>query len=141
MRVNRRLNSGRFSPMPGFSNQVPDGLSRVDVTPSRWSATVVLTSTSTPEPAAVQHPPTTLRQACWRLEPHVQWTFEKIIQSDEGVAVAQSIVDGTALGISDGSYKNGRCTSAALIEGPSKSHGRILAVNRVPGHPSIQSSY
>jgi hypothetical protein len=127
--------------MPGFSNQVPEELSRADVTTSHRSNTVVLTSTSTPVPDASQNLPTTLLQACLQLEPHVQWTVEKIIQSDEGVAVAQAILDGTALGISDGSYKNGRCTSAVLIEGPNKSHGRILAVNRVPGHPLIQSSY
>jgi hypothetical protein len=140
-RVNRRLNSGRFSPLPGFSAQVPEGLSRADVTSYRHSTKVVLDSTSAPVLVAPLLPPTTLRQACRQLEPYVQWTVDKIIQSDEGAAVAQAILDGTALGISDGSYKNGRCTSAALIEGPSKSHGRVLAVNRVPGHSLSQTSY
>jgi hypothetical protein len=76
------------------------------------------------------------------MSPHTQWTIDDLAHRDEGVIVAAALRSGTALGISDGSFKNGRCTSAVILEGPTKAQGRIIGTNRVvPGRSQDQSSY
>jgi hypothetical protein len=54
--------------------------------------------------------------------------------------VAPAIRDGTAIAISDGSFKDGFGTSALVIEA-SDSTDNIIAVNVVPGNLADQGSY
>jgi hypothetical protein len=70
-----------------------------------------------------------------------QWALDEIWHTDNGSHVAGAIQQGTALAISDGSYKQDRGTSAFLLQGPLKTEHRILGVNRTPGNPSDQSPY
>lgn len=44
------------------------------------------------------------------LDESLKWSLETIEISDEGYAIAQAILDGTAVAVSDGSYKEGRGT-------------------------------
>jgi hypothetical protein len=70
-----------------------------------------------------------------------RWAMDELWHTDNGQHVTQAITQGTALIISDGSYKNDRGTSAFLLQGPSKELQRILGVNRTPGSASDQSPY
>ena len=54
--------------------------------------------------------------------------------------MASAIQDGTAIAVSDGSYKTEFGTSALALEGEDSTN-RIVAVNVVPGDPTDQSSY
>ena len=60
--------------------------------------------------------------------------------SDNGETIARAIQDSTALAITDGSYKDSRCTASLVIEGVDKA-GCIRADNVVPGSPEDQSAY
>jgi hypothetical protein len=60
--------------------------------------------------------------------------------TDYGIRVAQAIRDGTAIAISDGSFKEDFGTSALVIEA-SDSTNNIITVNAVPGNLANQGSY
>jgi hypothetical protein len=71
-----------------------------------------------------------------------QWALDKIWHTDNGSHVAGAIRQGTALAISDGSYKQDHGTSAFLLQGPFlKTEHRIIGVNRTPSNPSDQLPY
>jgi hypothetical protein len=60
--------------------------------------------------------------------------------TDNGERIAQAIRHGTAIALSDGSYKDGFGTSALIIEAEDDHHN-IIAANVVTGDPSAQNSY
>ena len=62
-----------------------------------------------------------------------QWSVEKIICDHNGQAIAEGIQNGTALAVSDGSFKNERGTAAAIIENEGQESSRIIITNRVLG--------
>jgi hypothetical protein len=59
---------------------------------------------------------------------------------DNGLAIASAIIQGTAIAVSDGSFKDHQGTSAFNIEG-SSDQGRCVGVNIVPGEKESQSPY
>jgi hypothetical protein len=72
-----------------------------------------------------------------------QWAIQEITVTDDGEAMAQAIRQGTAIAVSDGSYKDGRGTAAFILETSENSTetGRIVGVNSIPGEKEDQTSY
>jgi hypothetical protein len=72
-----------------------------------------------------------------------QWAIQEITVTDEGTAMAQALRNGTAIAVSDGSYKDSRGTAAFILEPSvhSDTTGRIVGVNSIPGEPEDHSSY
>ena len=77
------------------------------------------------------------------LSPHhdsFQWAVSEMSLSDNGIAITQALIQGTAIAVSDGSFKESQGTSAFIIKGESK-QGRLVGVNVIPGDESSQSPY
>jgi hypothetical protein len=71
-----------------------------------------------------------------------QWAIQEITVTDNGLAMANAIKNGTAIAVSDGSYKNGRGTAAFILEiSEFDKTGRIVGVNSIPGEKEDQTSY
>jgi hypothetical protein len=69
-----------------------------------------------------------------------RWAVSCYDATNNGIRVAQAIQDGTAIAISNGSFKEGFGTSALVIEA-SDSTDNIIAVNVVPSNLANQGSY
>jgi hypothetical protein len=69
-----------------------------------------------------------------------QWSLSDFILTDDGLTIAQAIRDGTAIGISDGSFKDGFGMTPWVLEVSSPRH-RIRGDNIVPGDTADQVSY
>ena len=69
-----------------------------------------------------------------------RWAVSEFTLSDNGIAIAQALIQGTAIAVSDGSFKDSQGTSAFILEGCSKA-GRLVGVNVIPGDDSSQSPY
>ena len=85
-------------------------------------------------------PPLSLAAAIENLPPGSKWAVSRFDATDNGHRIAQAIRNGTAIALSDGSYKDAFGTSAIIIEAEDADHN-IIAVNVVPGNPSDQNSY
>ena len=73
--------------------------------------------------------------------PACTWaTWEHSLIQGNGSLISQAINSGTAIAVSDGSFREGVGTSAFVLEGPN-SHGRIVTTNVVPGESEDQSAY
>jgi hypothetical protein len=70
----------------------------------------------------------------------LQWLVKHFVAEDEGAMLALAIWDGTAIAVSDGSFKDEFGTSALVLEGED-SKNWIIAVNVVLGDPTDQSAY
>jgi hypothetical protein len=72
-----------------------------------------------------------------------EWAIQEISLTDDGEAIAKAISKGTAITVSDGSYKDGRGTAAFILETSEnfESKNRIVGVNAIPGEQEDQSSY
>ncbi len=69
-----------------------------------------------------------------------RWAITEFDIEDNGAAIAQALIQGTAIAVSDGSFKNQQGTSAFVIEGNSAA-GRLVGVNVIPGDAASQSPY
>jgi hypothetical protein len=69
-----------------------------------------------------------------------RWAVSEMSLEDNGLQIARALIQGTAIAVSDGSFKDGQGTSAFVIEGNSKV-GRLVGVNVIPGDSSSQSPY
>jgi hypothetical protein len=69
-----------------------------------------------------------------------KWSVQHFQSSDNGALLAKAIIDGDAIAVCDGSYKNGKGSAAWVLEGAS-SEGRISGYNFPPGHSEAQNSY
>jgi hypothetical protein len=138
-RPNRRLHQGVFAIVQDPSPTLPKDLLRADVSVRR--ARFLLHSVGAHLLVPSRPPPTTLDDASKALPRLDQWAIDECWHSDNGLHLATALRHGTALAISDGSYKQDRGTSAFLLQGPLKAQFRILGVNRTPGAPADQSAY
>ena len=79
----------------------------------------------------------------WEDEIHKleKWSLESITCNHDGKVIAKAIQDGTALAVSDGSFKHDRGTSAALIEDYGVKESRMIITNRVPGKMGDHNPY
>ena len=72
-----------------------------------------------------------------------KWAIAQISLPDGGAGLAQSILHGTAIAVSDGSFKDNRGTAGFILEdrdNPS-AEARAIGVNTVPGSLEDHSSY
>jgi hypothetical protein len=69
-----------------------------------------------------------------------RWAITEMSVNDNGTEIADALQEGTAVAVSDGSYKDAQGTSAFVIEG-SSSVGRLVGVNVIPGEEESQSPY
>jgi hypothetical protein len=83
---------------------------------------------------------TDIHQILQRRHDSFQWAVSEWLVEDNGLAIARALIAGTAIAVSDGSFKDNQGTSAFIIEGASK-HGRLVGVNVIPGDSSSQSPY
>ena len=75
-----------------------------------------------------------------QLPADVRWALCDIAASDNGVVIAQALRDGTAVAVSDGSFKDKFGTAAWVIEGR-RSDGWLEGQCIIPGGPEDQSAY
>ena len=59
---------------------------------------------------------------CIRSDGRIQWAVENCRVDDDGRYVAQAIQDGTAIAVSDGSFKDATGAAAFVLEGPKYAH-------------------
>ncbi len=69
-----------------------------------------------------------------------RWAITEFDIEDNGAAIAQALIQGTAIAVSDGSFKNQQGTSAFVIDGKS-AVGRLVGVNVIPGDADSQSPH
>ena len=68
------------------------------------------------------------------------WAISEMSHDDNGLAIATALRQGTAIAVSDGSFKDSQGTAAFIIEGASL-EGRLVGVNVIPGEEDSQSPY
>jgi hypothetical protein len=68
-----------------------------------------------------------------------RWAIAEMDVDDNGGAIAHALIKGTAIVVSNGSFKNQQGTSAIIIEGAS-SEGRLVGINVIPGNPTSHSA-
>jgi hypothetical protein len=81
-----------------------------------------------------------LQESLQQLPETDKWAAKDVVSLDEGHSIALEIISGTAIGVSDGSYKDNFGTSAFIFEGV-HSEGRITGRNCIPGAPEDQSAH
>jgi hypothetical protein len=69
-----------------------------------------------------------------------KWAIQCFDSSNDGLRIAQAIRTGTAVTLSDGSFKDGFGTVALILEAEDPAHN-IVTVNVVPGNTQAQGSY
>ena len=95
---------------------------------------------SSTEPSTEQPEENKLQEAIKHLPTGAKWVVSNWTGTDNGANIAAAIRQGTAVAVSDGSFKNEAGTAAFVLEGNNKRH-RIEGVAEVPGQPSDQSAY
>jgi hypothetical protein len=85
--------------------------------------------------------PRSFLERCETTQPNVRWAIESCRVDDDGRYVAQAIREGTALAVSDGSFKDAVGTAGFVVEGPRYNFHRILGDCMVPGYGDDQSAY
>jgi len=117
----------------------PSGLLRTTVV--QKSETYVLSSGATRDvPPRIDESPTRLDEAIAALPKTKRWALLHFSITNNGETIAEALRLGTAIAVSDGSYKDEFGTSALVLEG-ADSTNRILAANAVVGHQEDQSSF
>lgn len=92
-------------------------------------------------PARQELRPTTLIPHSAELAPEVKWALDDISSIDGAEYVAQAIEAGTAIAVSDGSFKTGVATAACCIEGEAYGFCRVSATCLTPGHQDDHDPY
>ena len=81
-----------------------------------------------------------LQQTIDSLPDEAKWAVQEWSGSDDGAILAEAIRSGTAIGVSDGSFKDAYGTACLVLEGKD-STGRIVIPSIIPGQSSDQSAY
>jgi hypothetical protein len=81
-----------------------------------------------------------LQESLQQLPETDKWAAKDVVSLDDGHSIALEIISGTAIGVSDGSYKDSFGTSAFIFEGV-HSEGCITGRNCIPGAPEDQSAH
>ena len=91
------------------------------------------------KPSLVRSPsPTTVSET---IRPNDQWSVRSMDCPLNGVHIAQSIIQGNAVAICDGSYKDQFGTAGFSIQQWAHPEHRIIGANVTPGHPEDQNPY
>ncbi len=117
----------------------PDDLCRASI--HRRGATMISKSSHSlqvpPVPPIVDY---SLSAELEKLPHDAHWAVRHIQFDDHGTYFATALQNGTAVAVSDGSYKFGFGTAAYVLEGPDSQH-RILGQNQTPGPLKEGDSY
>jgi hypothetical protein len=84
--------------------------------------------------------PHTLWTEISALPPSAAWSISSCTATDDGEEIAEAIKAGTTIAVSDGSFQDGKGTSAWVIEG-NTSNNQISGSNFTPGLSTQQNSY
>jgi hypothetical protein len=84
--------------------------------------------------------PTTLEESLHNLLSAAQWSVRNFKSSDNGELIAKTITEGISKAVYDGSYKEGKGSTAWVLEGASMT-GRIIGSNLPRGISLGQNSY
>ena len=119
----------------------PPDIRRASIYQSHNSPFRTLSNHGPHRPPPPPVPMDTLSDILEQLPPDAHWAVQRCNEfTDNGTYIANAIMDGEAVAISDGSLKNSFGTAAFVIEGATKLN-RILGVNIVPGPLSDGKSY
>ena len=114
---------------------------RLTVTCQRGNdAAVWTTGSAATLPPAVRPTPSGLIQRLQRGPQSRVWATTKCITDDDGSGFARALANGTAIAVSDGSYKDLFGTAASILQDLT-GEGRIIVVNVAPGSPDSQGAY
>ena len=89
---------------------------------------------------AVMQTQKSLLELIQELDPDARWAVKNFIDTDNGETIAAALQDGSAIAVSDGSYKEGRAAASWVLEGRD-SVGRIEGPCLVPGTATDKDSY
>ena len=70
-----------------------------------------------------------------------QWTIRSLDCPSNGAVIARALIQGTAIAICDGSYKDQFGTAGFVLQNGFSRESRILGANVTPGHPDEQNPY
>jgi hypothetical protein len=139
VRTSARLGSAKHR----WSNELlripPPDLIHASVTVYPEWVVRVSTMDILPRPTAAASP-RTVQDIRTRRHTSFSWAITELSVEDDGSIIAQALRDGTAIAVSDGSYKHGQGTSAFIIEGNTGA-GRLVGVNVIPGESESQTAY
>jgi hypothetical protein len=125
--------------LQGTTDTIPDYSLRATVFPLDPGRYVLSNYGWDAIPAAIDNP-TSLAAAISQLPLECRWAVQRFDAPDNGMCIALAIQQGTAIAVSDGSFKDGRGTAAIIIEAADTADN-IIIVNAIPGDPESQSSY
>ena len=86
-------------------------------------------------------PPTSFLERLETSAPSIRWAVGNCRVDDDGKYVAQAIRQGTAIAVSDGSFKDAIGSAGFVLEGSMYAHHRILGDCMVSGYGEDQSAY
>jgi len=129
----RRLRSPKYIPN-GTSPDLPNDVERTTVS---QQPTFVWCHGSQPS----TYQPRLKTSVKDHVKDHDLWAIRSFDCPNNGATIAQAILQGTALAICDGSYKDQFGTAGFAIQNGSSRDSRILGANVTPGHPEDQNPY
>jgi hypothetical protein len=91
-------------------------------------------------PLADIPPILTIHDLWQQRQPGFSWAITEMSVDDNGLMIAEALRNGTAVAVSDGSFKDSQGTSAFVVEGTT-GQGRLIGVNVIPGEEKSQSPY
>ena len=89
---------------------------------------------------AEHHQPRTLRERVEQYPPKSRWSIAEYQVMGDGEHIAPAIMQGIAVAVSDGFFKEGFATSAWIIQGRDVT-SQVQGQNVVPGTPEGQHAY
>ncbi len=120
-----------YLPMP--TEDPPPQLVRVSVQALPLNMIRVTKTSPIQPPPAVPPAPQSLQAILDALPSEQRWAVKHLTCEDNGAAIAEAILNHTALTVCDGSLKSGLGTSAIIVENSLLPHRHARAVNSVPG--------
>ncbi len=70
-----------------------------------------------------------------------QWAVKSLDCPEQGATIARALIQGNAIAVCDGSYKDHFGTAGFVLQRWDQHHSRILGANVTPGHPDDQNPY
>jgi hypothetical protein len=141
-RIGRNRRRELFLRIDMVSPQLPHDVLLASVQSVRLTAQLLAVATRAP-PSCEDTLPTrrSFTDTLTHLPISDRWAIAEHSHPDDGYSFAQALRDHAAIAVSDGSFKDFRGTSAALLTSFEDDSPCIYAVNHVPGEPQQQSSY
>ena len=124
-----KLPPGTYLVVDAFRHRLPD---------RKWIGFPYDATGPPPDPQDAR--PTTLAGALDLLPASDRWAVQHLYSADEGRSIAKEIIKGTAIAVSDGSYKDNFGTSAFIFHAPTTG-ARLTGRNCIPGAPEDQSAH